>query len=136
MRTGKLGMMGLALLCGFMLSGCTPRFRGWDSFESSTRPYQVPLPDDPAWERVQGDPYTRAGVLGASGGTIQNRHLNRPRRGQLDPTVDPNLVRPMKGTGQMPGETPVSGRFGPTNAPMFQPLPGEVSPVVGTTEFR
>lgn len=100
------------------VSGC--RFKGYESFSSSTTPMTYD------YTKVKGDPYGSGGTADASGGlNPQTRYGLGAQKGGKTAT---DFDQPQKGTGQQAGEYPNVAAAGhaQTNAPSFQPSPSDV----------
>ena len=111
----------LVLLAAVAASVAGCRFKGYESFSSSTTPrpesFDYPKP---------GDPYGDNGVGDATGGLKSGTRYGLGARANGD--VRPGYDQPAKGSGQQAGEYPNVARAGhaQSNAPAFQPSPSDV----------
>ena len=110
-------LLALAPLVLLALTGCQPRIKGLESFNSAT----TPIPGPAGWS---GDIYSYGGLAYASGGTRARTLYGRGADPQGRPF--PGYDQPAKGTGLQPGEVPPSQVpwWAQQNAPAWQPAPG------------
>jgi len=102
-----------ALIGVLLLGGC--RFKGVESFETSTTPVKV--------GPVRGDKYGNGGIAYASAGTHVETRYGLGADPNSASKVDPKLDRPAKGSGQQAGEEggDAAAGYGKSNAPANQP---------------
>lgn len=114
-----------AFLAAVAVSATGCRFKGYEAFRQSTTPGigGGPYPTDTNF----GDPYGNGGTADASGGL--NPGTRYGEGAQANGKVVPGYDEPSKGSGNQPGEYPNVALEGhaQTNAPAFQPKPGNVS---------
>jgi hypothetical protein len=113
-----------ALLAAVSASVVGCRNEGWEGFAKATSPNPID------YSKVKGDPYGYGGVADATGGlNAATRYGQGARAGGA---VLPGYDQPSKGSGQQRGESPNVATPGHvrTNAPAFQPSPGEID-VIG-----
>ena len=110
-RLLPIGLLALAVV------GCTPRFKGGESFVSST----VPNEASAGWK---GDAYSDGGYANPSGGLKPGTRYGAGANPEGQPL--PGYDQPAKGSGLQPGEVPPSNApwWAQQNAPVWQTAPG------------
>lgn len=113
----------IAIAVSILVSGCSPRVKGFESFTSATQPVKFK-------DKYEGDPYSNGGIADASGGRNVATEYGSGAKTGAGAKMNPEYDQPAKGTGQLAGENPGT-KASAGNGPIMQPVPGQASTLSG-----